>query len=221
LQNELEDKNKLRSFWRNNAFIIESHTKYGEQKIFKYFVPSLLIPLLNLGLSPLDPLCTYFLKELKKEFCKGGWPTDFRSSDICTFTTALALQTLYTLASRISVIEMQKLISENEEMGINNINRDKKTDLNGYKEKYEKLKQRVYALVFFFSAFVFLLNVPWQNLISFNKPYFMVAATVNVALLIYAIIFFFRYNNPELQKMIVEIVALLGSIAALIIIMVS
>ena len=214
LQKELEDENKLRSFWRNNAFLIESHTKYGEQKIFKYFMPSLLIPLLNLGLDPSDLLCTYFLRELKQEFYEKGWPHDFRSSDICTFTTALALQTIYTWASRMSVTEMQKLISENEQIGkINNIDRDEITDSVSYKEKYVILKQRCFSLLAFIPALILLIVVPWYNWFSSKNLMFIMAAISVVVLCLLSIRLFF---GPTRWTTIFNIITLLGSVAGII-----
>jgi len=213
LQKELKDEEKLHAFWRNNGFVIEGHTKYGEQKTYFYFMPSLLIPLINLGLDPLDSLCAYFLREIRQTFGKIGWPIpEYRRTELCTFSTALALQTIYVWASRVPATAINRLLNETKQRGIDN---EQTTQLRECKRKYERLTQRCFSLTAFIPALILLLVTPWQTWITVKNPYFIVVATLEVVLCLVGIrLFLGRFQRP--WRSIVEMIGLLAGIATIV-----
>jgi hypothetical protein len=213
LRENLSDENKKRVFWKNNAFVVEGHTKYGEQKTYFYFMPSLLIPLINLGLNPLDPLAAYFIKELKATFRKIGWPIfEYRRTELCTFSTALGLQTIHDWAVKVPSKVINNLIRENRQIYIQKEIIDQ---LNVHKKKYENLKLKFASLITFFPVIILLFTIPWSGWISSKNPFFIVTATLEIFLCLIGIRLFLG-NLQRLWRTIVEMIGLLAGVATII-----
>lgn len=90
--------------WEMRKFVDETGTKYGIHKSYFYFTPSLLPPLLDLGVSPYDQLCLGIMRWLREHREACGWL--IRGYDVSapqTFTTAMALHAVYSWYRRAAL----------------------------------------------------------------------------------------------------------------------
>lgn len=90
LRREIEGK----EIWEFRKFIEETQTKYGTHKIIISYTPSIPIPLLKMGVHPLDELCLKPIMWLIKNKVKNGWSLPGYSEHALSFTTAYALWTI-------------------------------------------------------------------------------------------------------------------------------
>ena len=86
--------------WKDEQFVFEGGAKYGRQKNYFSFSPTLLPQLFNIGLSPYHPKVINQIKWIVDNPDK--WLiTDYDQNITCTFTYAMVLATLSSWAKRI------------------------------------------------------------------------------------------------------------------------
>lgn len=85
--------------WQSECFVKEPRTNYAHQKTFYTFMPSLLVPLFEFGLSPLHPRVVNVMQRLIAEG-QGAWRIREYDMDACSFTHAMALDVLVTWCGR-------------------------------------------------------------------------------------------------------------------------
>ncbi len=211
LRNELRDESNLQAFWEGNNFINEAHTKYGVQKTYFYFMPSLLIPLIGLGLDPSDPICIALLNKLKQMFWETGWAAiQYRKTEVCTFSTALGLQTLSSWAGAMPIAVARQLL-KSDRTNLRQISTV--TELSQLKEGYEKrirrLKRCLWATVPFVAGLIAAFNIPWLNWISSKNPLLILGILFEMLLLVGIT---WLCSEGRQQRLIVKVIGLIAAI---------
>jgi len=79
--------------WKSECFLKEPMTKYAHQKTFYTFMPSLIPPLLEAGVSPFERKIVHVLEQFVAEG-RDRWVIEEYNRNPCTFTHAMALHTL-------------------------------------------------------------------------------------------------------------------------------
>lgn len=86
--------------WKSECFVKEPQTKYAHQKTFYTFMPSLLPPLLEFGLSPIHPRVVRVVRRLGMAG-QDEWRIKEYDMQACTFTHAMALHALVKWCVRV------------------------------------------------------------------------------------------------------------------------
>lgn len=228
LRRELADQSKFEGFWHANNFVNEAHTKFGGHKSYYYFMPSLLVPLIGLGLDPLDPICGCFLQNLRETFLRTGWPiVEYRRAEICTFSTSLALQTISSWACAApSVPEIAGRLVSLGRTGFAQIafaqELDKLEDqyreqTSQVREEYahgiNRLRRTRWSAVplsgVVLSAFV----VPWRDWIVSRSPLLMPVVFIQMLLCLWIV---WLWTEKRHWRAIVIVIGLLGALATLV-----
>lgn len=186
LRKEFEDESKTQAFWEDNNFLNEAHTKYGVQKTYFYFMPSLLVPLIGLGIDPSDPICIKILQKLKHMFWEIGWPAvEYRKTEVCTFSTALGLQSLSLWVSMIPLAVARRFLKANG-AGVWQIPAEIefRQIVDTYEKKIKRLKRYLWAALPLIIGVISAFNIPWSKLISARNPLLIPAMLFELSLCI-------------------------------------
>lgn len=213
LESILNDNGKSVFFWENDSFLVEGHTKYGSQKTFFYFMPSLLIPLLDLGLSSLDRISEHFLKKLKSTFTNPGWRIPrYRRRENCTFVTALSLQTLHTWTLHIPGDCSKFLIDHSA----NELHADLLPSVESEKRTSQKSQFphfSWFAFITYTALLITTLVTPWAKLFSDRNPLLMLPLFISLSL---ATILVILMVNVRTKHNIIVYIGIFSGLATLV-----
>ncbi|HIE27944.1 TPA: hypothetical protein EYP66_11715 [Candidatus Poribacteria bacterium] len=210
----LADASKSRSFWDNNSFVVEGHTKYGVQKTYFYFIPILLIPLIGLGLDSTSAICATFLRRLRDTFRNLGWSIpNYRRKENCTFTTALALQTIHAWTVKIAQDSATHLLDSTFKKEDQPPPKSLITEIETSRRLLKKTKKKLWSLLPYTGILSVLFLSPWAEWIRNRNPLIMASSFI-----LFACILFFVYLLVDNRRWrtIVTILTIGGAVASLI-----